>query len=198
MYKCVQVCNHVVLTTSKTEAPLSMFCVTDMSTSCSNPQIYPMLCCCVFVPWQAEEESQGVKLVRQGRAARLDAVHRQLFGGDKDRDRDRDRDQQQQQQQRPPSSSSAGSPARRFAAADGGAVNSSISSQAGGSSSVDAGATTAGSVGRFRPLAGSSAGGSPVRRFGGDSNTLTAAATATGKSDPSSSLRLASWSAQAL
>lgn len=47
---------------------------------------------------QASEESHGLQLVREGRGARLEAVHRQLFGNDGDRDRDRDQRQLQQLQ----------------------------------------------------------------------------------------------------
>lgn len=131
------------------------------------------------MPLQATEESHGVQLVREGRAARLQAVQQQLFG--RDGDRARDRDQQQLQQLQPAvrrqlgsgagQASTAGdrptgSPGRSFAS------RSSFEAPGGAQGAAGSGTGNGGSPARqLRSLAalpeGSSSGGqNPFRRFG--------------------------------
>lgn len=103
------------------------------------------------VPSVMLQESAGTQLVREGRAARLESVHQQLFG--RDSDRDKDRDQKQLQQLQPASRRLGLSSPRAAGAAD----------------------AAGGSPGRLRSLAsladGSSARSSqspPVRRLGAE------------------------------
>jgi hypothetical protein len=103
------------------------------------------------VPSVMLQESAGTQLVREGRAARLESVHQQLFG--RDSDRDKDRDQQQLQQLQPAS--------RRLAL---------------GSPRAGAADAASGSPGRLRSLASLADGSSgsrssqspPVRRLGAE------------------------------
>lgn len=124
---------------------------------------------------QAAEESQGVQLVRQGRAARMEAVHRQLFGGDSDRARDRDQQQQQQPAGGRLSSAAARSPAgspSRMLASSSTAVRPAGRAVTG----ADAGS---GSPVRLRTLASLPQGGTgpgPARRFSSSSTAVTGSA----------------------
>lgn len=118
---------------------------------------------------QATEESHGVQLVREGRAARLEAVHRSLFGKDGDRDSHRDQQQLQQLQL-------AG---RRFGSAAGSTQERPTGSpgrSAAGRSSIELPIQQAGgSPGRPRSLASlpdgssSASGPSPSRHLGAGS-----------------------------
>jgi hypothetical protein len=117
---------------------------------------------------QATKESRGVQLVRSGRAARLDAVHRQLFG-DKDAGAALQPDQQQQQPssrrlgQGPGQASAigaAGSPPRSSAAVRR-SWGGDAGSPAGGVSSSSAGLRTLPSLQEHS----SSSGQSPTRRI---------------------------------
>jgi hypothetical protein len=104
---------------------------------------------------QATEESRGVQLIREGRAARLEAVHRSLFG--EDGDKDRGRDQQQLQQLQPVG--------RRLAEAGNtpGRAAGSPEHSAAGRSSVDLpGGQAGGLPGRPRSLASLREGSSSV------------------------------------